>query len=226
MRKFNVPIEMGRFAIRWNRFLHRFDKRDDETPSILDVLVAQYSGPGRYYHGLWHINDGLDLLEEARRDRPEWFADPRIDAAIELAFFEHDVVYGAALEDNEKRSGELAQIHAGRLGFDVLTGASAHWYVTATTHKRMAPTREGQIVCDIDLAPLAAPWGRFCENTELVRKEYRHVRSDALFAEGRKKFFAAMLDPEIRPVIYQTDYFRERFESRARANMQRVVDTT
>lgn len=215
----STMTERQRFVAHWARFLKRFGKEDT---GVLDVLLAQYGGRDRHYHAFWHINDALDLLEEVRRDMPAWFADPARDAAIELAIFEHDVVYNTRLDDNEKRSGLLAQAHALELGFDVLTGASAHLYIMATTHKAPAPTRDARIVCDIDLAPLAAPSRTFRLNTRHVRREYAQVPDDA-FKAGRKRFFAKMLDRAVRPTIYQTEYFQERFEAAARANLERLV---
>lgn len=217
--------EERRFAAHWQRFLDRYGKEDPGPVTVLDVLLAQYGAPTRHYHHYWHINDGLDLLEEARRDMPEWFADRSIDAAIELAFFEHDAVYDAALDDNEERSEHLAIRHAHTLDFDssMILKLIQSQSIRATTHRGPAPTLEAQIVCDVDLAALAAPWEAFCRNTRLVRLEYRHVRSETVFAKGRREFFAGMLDREKRPHIYQTGYFRARFEAAARENLERVV---
>ncbi len=213
------------FGNNWTSFLERFGKRDNSSQRVLPLLLNKYGGADRHYHSCWHINDAYYLLEDARRDRPEWFAEPDEDAAIYLALFEHDVIYNAAESDNERRSATLASAHAHRLGFGRGVGVRVIHYIRATDHRGLASTRGAQIVCDVDLATLALPWENFCQKTAMVREEYSHIASDADFAAGRRAFFAKMLDPAARPSIYQTEYFA-RFEKLARENLERVVNST
>lgn len=214
------------FAAYWSRFLKRFNKKDDDRIPVLNTLLALYGGDDRYYHAYWHINGCSELVETARRDMPEWFADPDVDAAIELALDEHDVIYKAAELDNEERSAALAKIHAHRLGFAPAVGELASECVLATKHVWPAPSLAARIVCDIDLATLASPLERFCENTEMVWSEHAHLMTRAEFDQRQRGFFASMLDFKVRPSIYQTGYFFTRLERPARANLQRVVNST
>jgi len=205
----------------WEKFLRRHN-RTDADGKIFRVLLNNYGGHDRYYHTFWHINGCLALLAEARRDMPEWFADKVRHAAIELVLFEHDVIYDAnASEDNEERSAVLAGVHANRLGFAQSVKLLLRPYILATKHQEPVHALGARVVCDIDLATLAEPWERFCEHTRQVREEYGRY-SDEEFAEGRREFFREMLGRD-RP-IYQTGYFRDRFEKRARENLARVVN--
>jgi predicted metal-dependent HD superfamily phosphohydrolase len=72
---------------------------------------------------------------------------------------------------------------------------------------------------DIDLASLGRPAEVFDENTRLIRKEYPHV-ADADFARGRREMLGRFL---ARPRIYYTDFFRDRYEAKARANLSRAL---
>ena len=55
------------------------------------------------------------------------------------------------------------------------------------------PTVAGSdLVLDLDLMSLAAPWPEFARNSERIRAEYAHV-ADAEFVAGRRAFLSALL---------------------------------
>jgi len=224
MNPHQIVSQLASFTAHWERFLKRFGKEDRGTPSVLHTLAALYGGKDRHYHGIGHIIDGLNLLEVARREVPEWFADPVVDAAVELAFWEHDSIYATIPQAyNEVRSAELAGIHATELGFGPDVRLSAKMCVRATDHKRLQGWRLTPcIVCDIDLASLAYPWERFVADTADIRREYAQV-SEEDWRSGCAAFLDGMLDKTRRPVIYQTGYFYEKFEERARENLARAL---
>ena len=182
-----------------------------------------YGGLGRHYHSIGHIVEGLDLLEVLRHDMPKWFADRADDAAIELAWWGHDLVYKAGAKDNEKQAAKLMGTFILDLGFRSDIGTRAKNYIRDTEHRCMARQLGGKIVADIDLAPLAYPWERFCADTADIRLEYAHM-SDTQWREGRLGFLQKMLDTERRPSIYQTDYFSGRYEAAARLNLMRAME--
>jgi len=212
------------FAARWARFLERFDKSDTATPRVIYTLSAMYGGGDRLYHDMRHILDGLDMLETVRQEMPAWFTDPEEDASIELAWWHHDAIYSTTGHHSEKRSAELAGLHANELGFSDEVYLRSKGYVRATEHRRQMGWRRGaSIVCDIDLRPLSYPWERFQTDTANIRKEYGHVPEDQWKA-GRRDFLLKMLDTDYRPSIYQTDYFAERYEADARLNLMRAAE--
>lgn len=173
-----------------------------------DELVARYSEPHRAYHTLQHLEECLGLWWQSRDlcQHPE---------EVGLALWFHDAVYDTHASDNEARSAQLAR--------DVLLQATVSHSQTqrivdlilATTHTEAPTTPDGQILIDIDLAILGADHNRFAEYEEQVRQEYHWV-DEITFRSAR----AAILERFLaRPSLFQTTWFRECFESQARANL-------
>ena len=86
-------------------------------------------------------------------------------------------------------------------------------------HDPAADDLPGQVLCDADLAILAAPPERYDAYVAGVRRDYAHV-SDADFARGRA---AVLRDLSARARLFHTAYARERWEPAARANLAREL---
>jgi predicted metal-dependent HD superfamily phosphohydrolase len=88
------------------------------------------------------------------------------------------------------------------------------------THRPAEEDRAGHVLCDADLAILAAGAERYASYTRGVRSEYGHL-PDADFAAGR---VAVLRDLLAKPALFETDEGRRRWEQRARANVAREID--
>jgi predicted metal-dependent HD superfamily phosphohydrolase len=76
-------------------------------------------------------------------------------------------------------------------------------------------------VCDLDLWRLASPWEAFQQHALGIRHEYLHLAADEpAFWAARNAFYESML---ARPRLFATNYFVDRFEEAARANMRRAL---
>ncbi len=215
-----------RFRSHWLRFLRRFAIVDDSLPTVYGFLMDLYGAESRHYHTMKHIVRMLDELEALRHTVPEslpgLFNDPIEDAAIEFGVWFHDAVYDTMEHDNEERSAQYAKKEARRLGLSRPVAQLTKHYIRTTDHRRLAEDRGAEILCDLDLMSLAGSRDEFRENTRLIQLEYAHVPNDK-FKAGRRAFFEAMLDRNKRPSIYQTAYFFDRFEEKARANLRHAV---
>jgi predicted metal-dependent HD superfamily phosphohydrolase len=197
---------------RWTALLDRAGAPSTRGEDVGQMLIASYTAPDRYYHGLDHIAECLNELDSIR----EQAGDSR---AIELAIWFHDVIYDGRRTDNEERSADLANERLAELGLAESLRRDVHRLILCTRHDREPPDVDGKIMVDIDLASLGRPAEVFDENTRLIRKEYPHV-ADADFARGRRDMLGRFL---ARPRIYYTDFFRDRYESRARENLSRAL---
>lgn len=211
-----------RFRNHWERFLARFKITSNLRQNVYTDLHRRYGEKHRRYHGIKHPVLLLDELEIARREMPEWFQNVARDMAIELALWEHDVFYNTRAADNEEKSAERAIEHAHDLGISSVVGIRAGLLVLATKHLRRPEEIAEQIVTDIDLSPLAAPWETFAQDTRDIRQEYAHVSDDA-FRAGRRDFLEGMLKWSS---IYSTNYFFMKFEKRAQDNLRRSLRET
>ena len=168
-------------------------------------LEAAYDDPGRGYHDRLHLTEVLQHVEELTAAN-----DPDRDAIVLAAWF-HDAVYDGR-GDDEERSARLAE--------DALAGAPLVAEVgrlvrLTATHRPAGDDRAGQVLCDADLAILAADDDRYAAYVRGVRTEYAHV-SDADFAAGRA---AVLRDLLAKPTLFHTEAARARWEQRARANV-------
>lgn len=179
---------------------------------IFAELVAAYTGPDRHYHDIRHIADCLTEFDGVRK----LARDPD---ALRTAIWFHDVVYDGRRTDNEEQSAEVAAAALRRIDASGAFVGQVQQLILFTRHDLEPTTADGKLMVDIDLASLALPPDRFDENSRRIRREYLHVPEEA-FVRARNDMLGGLLK---RPRIYYTDVFYERYETRARQNLSRVV---
>jgi predicted metal-dependent HD superfamily phosphohydrolase len=179
---------------------------------VLEELKAVYENPSRTYHNFNHIQGMLDRLEESRHlaEHPH---------RIELAIWFHDAVYDSKASDNEIKSAELWT----RKMALFLDDEPLEWgrrAILATIDHLPNDDPDIQLLIDLDLAPLGAPYEAFEATTENVYQEYSHLsRHD--FHEGRKEFLSKLIG---RPRLFGTEFWHSRLEKQARENIGRVIN--
>jgi predicted metal-dependent HD superfamily phosphohydrolase len=203
----NPADEHGEIRLRWHRV---FPKGEHE--SLLTELVGCYATPRRHYHDLAHVLDCLRKADEVYERLTE-------GRAVDAALLYHDAVYDATRSDNEERSAELAARSLAVMGEDASFIAIVRDLIMDTRHVVSPASNDGRYVVDIDLSILGEPAERFDAYERAIRQEYGHVTEEA-FRAGRAKVLRAFLD---RPRIYGTDFFRDRYEATARANLARSL---
>lgn len=176
-------------------------------------LLARYGEPHRRYHDTAHLAELLDRVAELR----SYAAFPDL---VRLAGWFHDAVHDPARSDNEQRSAELAERTLDDLRVMESLRAEVSRLVRLTAGHEAAPTdRNGQVLCDADLAVLARPPADYDRYAAAVRAEYPNV-PDAVFRTGRARILRTLLD---RPSIYATPPARAGWEAPARANLEREL---
>jgi len=180
----------------------------DPTP-YADDLLDRWREPQRRYHTLSHLTavlDHVDVLQEYA-DRPD---------LVRLAAWFHDAVYLPDRSENEERSARLAERALPEAGVPAAATAEVARLVRlTTTHAPADDDRDGQVLCDADLAILAAPPSAYAAYTAAVREEYGFVPSDA-FREGRSAILRQLLD---LPCLFRTPYGAREWEATARYNL-------
>jgi predicted metal-dependent HD superfamily phosphohydrolase len=91
--------------------------------------------------------------------------------------------------------------------------------IMITSHKVAPTTDDEALVVDIDLSILGKPAERFDEYEKAIRAEYAHIPDDA-FRKGRSDILQKFL---ARDRIYTTEYFYNKYEKSARANLERSL---
>jgi predicted metal-dependent HD superfamily phosphohydrolase len=178
---------------------------------LRERLEQAYGADGRGYHDLLHLTEILQHVEELMADD-----DPAREAVLVAAWF-HDAVYEGR-GDDEERSARLAE---SSLEQAALAQEVARLVRLTRTHRPAHDDPAGQVLCDADLAILAADDDRYASYAAGVRREYSHV-PDSDFATGRA---AVLSDLLARPSLFHTEAGRRRWERRARANAERELSS-
>ncbi|WP_443747235.1 HD domain-containing protein [Asticcacaulis solisilvae] len=171
-------------------------------------LETAYSEPHRHYHTLTHIEAVLSALDSHRGQ----FDDAQV---AELALVYHDLVYDPARQDNETQSAaRLLDRLSGYLPEARLARAAGH--IEATRHHNATEDLDANLLLDIDMSVLGAPWPDYLAYAQGVRAEYEPIYGAEAYAAGRAKLF---LEPTLaKDRIFLTQAFA-RLESAARENL-------
>ncbi|MFG3498688.1 hypothetical protein [Streptomyces sp. NPDC047928] len=174
-----------------------------------DDLLGRWAEPQRRYHTTDHLVAVLDRVDElaAYADDP---------ALVRLAAWFHDAVYLPERSENEERSARLAERALPELGVDsARTGEVARLVRLTITHDPADGDRNGEVLCDADLAILAAAPEEYAAYAVAVREEYGFVPDDA-FRAGRAAVLRQLL---ALPRLFRTPHGAWEWEERARANL-------
>jgi predicted metal-dependent HD superfamily phosphohydrolase len=181
----------------------------DRLPAGLrERLEAAYGDPARDYHDRVHLTEVLGHVDELMQ--PD---DPARESVLLAAWF-HDAVYDGRADD-EERSARLAADSLKELDHGLGEEVARLVRVTGD-HRPAQDDHPGQVLCDADLAVLAAEPDRYASYVSGVRREYSHV-SDADFAAGRA---AVLRELVAKPTLFHTSLARQRWEARARSNVE------
>ncbi|ENU23584.1 hypothetical protein F993_01737 [Acinetobacter proteolyticus] len=183
-----------------------------EPQKVFNKLIAAYSEKQRAYHTLQHLYECLVLVDSIRSDLNDVYA-------VALALWFHDAVYDPQAKDNELKSAELfEQYLAQDLSIDIVQKIK-RWIIATQKHEA-TDELDLQFLLDIDLAILAASPERFEEYEQQIKQEYAWVDPD-IYLVKRKQVLAHFY--QVEP-LYQTEYFQQNFEQRAKQNLNRILN--
>lgn len=175
----------------------------------LEEIETRYSEQHRHYHTLRHISHCLEEFELVRKLVPN-------AAAVQFALWYHDLVYDTKKHDNEERSADRAVQVIHETGLPDGFADDVYRLIMVTKHHAMPKAKDEKFLVDIDLAILGQDEATFLAYELNIRQEYLWVPKD-LYVKERKKILKQFLK---RRRIYSTKFFRERYEDKARANLE------
>jgi len=181
-------------------------------PELGQSLLRRYAEPHRRYHDRRHLLQVLRMVDQLAGEEDLYL--------VRLAAWFHDAVYDLPEREltNEEASARLSVRELGRAGFEQedLTQVARLVRLT-TTHLPGTRDPEGYLLCDADLAILAAPPEQYDAYVEAVRAEYAAVPEEQFLA-GR----LAALEPIVDTEIYRSP-LAQGLKAAARANLQREL---
>lgn len=186
-----------------------------EHTGVRDRLAEAYDAPHRGYHNRQHLAEVFARIDQLLA--AESIAVDH-DALLLAAWF-HDSVYDHD-GDNEQRSADLAARELAAADVPASLAEEVVRLVRLTeTHRVTGSDLAGQVLCDADLAILAADKSRYVEYTHGVRREYAHV-SDEDFRTGRARILRDLL---AAPTLFNTSFAKQHWETLARANVEQEL---
>ncbi|WP_126247220.1 HD domain-containing protein [Chitinophaga rhizosphaerae] len=180
----------------------------------IDRITFQYSTHGRHYHNLDHL---AELVKLQRQYAPLLLDN---DSVLYAIYF-HDFIYQPKRKDNELKSAEEAIFYLRKVGAPVERQDKVYRYILATAgHQPELSDPDLDYFLDFDLSILSAPEERYKVYAKNIRREYR-MYSWLDYRNGRVKVLQHFL---AMPHIYRTELFREKYERRARLNLERELE--
>jgi predicted metal-dependent HD superfamily phosphohydrolase len=196
----------------WCELLRRCRRGAPEAPDPAAYgvdLLGRWAEPQRRYHTLDHLVAVLTRATELTA----YAQDPD---AVALAAWFHDAVYRPDRGENEERSARLAERALPEAGVDPQRTAEVARLVRLTIdHDPAEGDRNGEVLCDADLAVLAGSPAEYAAYAAAVREEYAFVPDDD-FRAGRTAVLRQLLT---LPRLFRTPYGQERWEPVARRNV-------
>ena len=196
------------------RFIQLWRSCSDNTSDgkeVWEALFTHYSEPHRFYHNLGHLQQCLREMDEANSHIKE-------PEATELAIWFHDIIYRYGARNNEELSARTFRDAArGCMRSDLVKRVSE--LIIATKHTGEAEDEATAYLVDIDLSGFGLPWEGYLADSNALRQEAPKV-SDHQYYQGKLRFLSELTSWDR---IFQTDYFNQQLESRARENIARYV---
>ncbi|MDD5740370.1 MAG: N-methyl-D-aspartate receptor NMDAR2C subunit [Candidatus Nanoarchaeia archaeon] len=176
-------------------------------------LCRKYSESHRYYHNPKHLLECLREFNEAR-------GLAEFPLSVSSALWFHDVVYDTKAEDNEEKSEQYARKKLQALKLPDSFIQRVGNLVLITKHSDKPKNTDEKLVLDIDLSILGKSEEVFNEYEKNIRQEYSWVDEEE-FRKARSRILESFLS---RDSIYQTDFFRDKYEVQARKNLERSIN--
>jgi predicted metal-dependent HD superfamily phosphohydrolase len=149
----------------------------DQIRAVGSRLIDRWSEPGRNFHNLKHLVHVLSRVDELAEETHE----PDL---VRLAAWYHGAIFDAAEKaayanrggEDEVASAELARTELRELGLPDRSVERVHHLVIALARHAASPGDfDCAVLCDADLAVLAAEPQRYKAYLKEVRAEYAHV---------------------------------------------------
>jgi len=199
----------------WKDLTERLEVDPSKSENWFEMISMQYLRSYRHHHNMVHLHNLIKLLEESPFERSD---------KLLLALIFHDLIFYPShkgFEDDrsdEMKSKELYSVFVIDTNLPEEFFVVGDYILAATNHKPISETQEEKVFLDLNLSVLASE--DYESYTSKVRKEYS-VFSDEEYYQKRVLVLKQLLE---RESIFYTQYFIDKYEERARFNIQREVN--
>lgn len=208
--------------VRWESLLEGISS--DVGNKWWTKINDSYSQPTRRYHNLQHLAQMFELLDKFE-------GEIRKKNSVAFAIFFHDLCYDPQAVDNEEKSSELFHEFASEAEIssesplynevkDLILLTKTH---LTEEHKAegITGTEDKHFFLDFDMTILGSDPQEYEVYSKAIRQEYSFLPQgsyNGLRAKVLKSFLMI-------PNIFATDEFRKMYETKARKNIQREINS-
>ena len=196
----------------WQQISSELQLPSEISDDILRYVETKYTEPWRFYHTLKHIEELLHLSVIYRHE----IKNPLF---VNLAIIFHDIEYyvDSRSSENEKQSAitfeRVLSLHVPKPLMDIISAAIL---ATKTHVVDETALNDLKLFMDFDMSILGSDREIYKTYAMNIRNEYQAI-DKAAYCVGRSGFFRKYLESTAN--IYSSDYFRSRYETKARENI-------
>lgn len=213
------PVMTGKVYLKntMDGVLKNLGFSEDEAKEIFEDFMNTYDKPSRGHHGIKHIETMLKGFDDFMVHSPDSIKVKNPDE-FRFAIFMHDYINGE--EEEVEKSAEAAKTLLNR-AFDGYDASNVEKLIFATDYSKTDRilSFEEKLMQDLDLIILGESREKYNNYAKLIRLQYSDF-SDDVFKPARAKIMQGFLD---RPFIYNTQYYRARYEEKARENISKEI---
>jgi predicted metal-dependent HD superfamily phosphohydrolase len=176
--------------------LSNYTDKEGLINELWSEIVKNYSGKGRHYHTLEHLENLLTQLTEIKKEIQNW-------DVILFTLYYHDTIYNSLKSNNEEKSSNLAEKRMKQIAVPDEKVELCKKQILATKSHTISNDSDTNYFTDADLSVLGQIWEIYSAYYKNVRKEYS-VYPDLIYNQGRKKILSHFLAMNR---IFKTDFF-------------------
>lgn len=193
--------------------LKNYTKDEQLIAGLWEEVAACYASPNRYYHTLNHLENTLVQLNAVKGQIKNW-------NAILFTLYYHDIIYDVSKQNNEEESAYLAVKRMKEIAVpeDLITLCMEQ--IVATKSHLASVDQDTNYFTDADLSILGQDWDTYGNYYKNVRLEFQ-IYPDLQYSFGRRSVLDHFLSMDR---IFKTDYFYNRYEARAKVNLNRELE--
>lgn len=196
---------------KWQNLMSHFDFQENilEFNKIKDA----YNEKHRFYHDESHVTNCL-LLTELNTETAT-------NNELKLAIWYHDVIYNIFKKNNEILSAIEAEKFLIKQSANPAIISNVKRLIISTIHKEEPQQEDEAYLMDIDISILGASKVQYENYCLQIRKEYKMIPW-FIYRKKRIEVLKMFLD---RKTLYFTDYFKNKYELKARENLANEIIT-
>ncbi|MDR3547709.1 MAG: hypothetical protein P4M11_05490 [Candidatus Pacebacteria bacterium] len=192
---------------------------DDFVKNAYADLIAHYQEGQRVSNTLDHVEFMLNEFSDPEGILRREVADPD---SLEFALFYYRSRYEPGSNMNERRSAEFAQAVMLAGGVPPAICIRTFHLILDAQPNTLARTTDSEYFEDIRHAILGSPLKKFHRYEDGIRRELMSYLTLEEYFEKRTKDFQSLLE---REQLFNSPYFQQRCERRARANLSEAIDS-